>query len=112
MLDLTQFEGHTPGPWVALTENRPDAIVKLSHGGEILVGDLIYADENNTANARLIAAAPELLEEMKMLREALKKCEDAMNSIRWGYDGDCGATEAIAYIVDMAMKGESDDDKN
>lgn len=51
MLDLTQFEGHTPGPWDA----------------EMMEFDFYPGDLNYS----LALTAPELLSEVKRLREAL-----------------------------------------
>lgn len=56
---------HTPGPWVAVVGGA-DGKVRCSDGRYFLVGDLIY-HEDNKANARLIAAAPDLLAALKGL---------------------------------------------
>lgn len=56
---------HTPGPWVAVVGGA-DGKVRCSDGRYFLVGDLIY-HEDNKANARLIAAAPELLAAAKQV---------------------------------------------
>ena len=56
---------HTPGPWVAITKGM-DAKVECPDGRSFLIGDIIY-HEDNKANARLIAAAPELLDALKMI---------------------------------------------
>ena len=50
---------HTPGPWKAITGGA-DAKVVCPDGRSFLIGDIIYHDENKS-NARLIAAAPDLL---------------------------------------------------
>jgi hypothetical protein len=53
---------HTPAPWlVHATPNDPD----ITH--EIANVCCIYVGEDSHANARLIAAAPELLEALKGL---------------------------------------------
>lgn len=62
---------HTPGPWSCIDEGRLDDCVH-SDAGEHVEGDIIclspilegyeVSAENWEANARLIAAAPELLE--------------------------------------------------
>ena len=54
---------HTLGPWKAITKGM-DAKVECPDGRSFLIGDIIYHEENK-ANARLIAAAPELLEALK-----------------------------------------------
>jgi len=61
---------HTPGPWFATQNgsafnlNSPD---RASHFA-ILLGMLSNSDGELDANARLIAAAPELLEALKALK--------------------------------------------
>ena len=56
--------GHTPGPW-SLEEGRV-----LTEGGWLLASlPYTLGDEEDRANARLIAAAPDLLEACKALLE-------------------------------------------
>lgn len=65
---------HTPGPWIA-RQRGADWVVEPKDGRLFNVGDALYHPENE-ANARLIAAAPEMLE---MLRDALlyiEACEE------------------------------------
>ena len=59
---------HTKGPWTAVCSGM-DARVRCSDGRQFLVGDIIY-HEDNKANAHLIAAAPELLDALKVLEYA------------------------------------------
>lgn len=54
---------HTPGPWVWTPES--ESIHGYSPEGEALV--VVYELNTNEADARLIAAAPELLEAAKMV---------------------------------------------
>jgi hypothetical protein len=67
---LHGLEGYTPGPW---TEERPKAserhVIGRESGSDRLV--LVAACETD-ADARLIARAPELVEEIRELRNALK----------------------------------------
>ena len=60
---------HTPGPWAILSESR-GAIVTARDGcyDVAIVRDI--GNEDNKANARLIAAAPELLQALADLLEA------------------------------------------
>lgn len=71
---------HTPGPWTIYLSSQADerhandvAYIEASpsdeNRGEIAV---IYSDENQVPNARLISAAPELL---KALRQVLDGTE-------------------------------------
>src|SRR5437867_10063135 len=60
---------HTPGPWINAFDlgeimNAQRVIARLLRGGPIYLAE-------DKANARLIAAAPELLARMKMLLAAL-----------------------------------------
>ena len=77
---------HTPGPWILTTEatevegvNVRFSIDSHTHisicGGQSQehMKDAIYEDECR-ANARLIAAAPELLEALKQAEAALARC--------------------------------------
>ena len=80
MIDLTQFDGHTPGPWdytKGTVTRRPvgiygyednDPEVELCDHA-VMVPEWPAAEQD--ANARLIAAAPELLEEVKRLHKAM-----------------------------------------
>ncbi len=60
---------HTPGPWAV--DKDCDLIIVDHEGGslgEMTPGNPAVSDEQAVANARLVAAAPELL---KALKEAL-----------------------------------------
>ena len=62
---------HTPGPWETLTFSNHElqtdfAMVKIGSRAH-----MVGCSEEDKANARLIAAAPELLEALKTLRDAL-----------------------------------------
>ena len=57
---------HTPGPWqyeiTDETPNRLDIIIQASVGGKDIGWNYTIPDGEGEANARLIAAAPEMLE--------------------------------------------------
>jgi hypothetical protein len=59
---------HTPGPWETqrVEEDRLVLWGREDALGTFKIAD-IYETANNEANARLIAAAPELLEALEML---------------------------------------------
>lgn len=60
-MNTEQFDEHTPGPW-----NVNDEVgLVIKHGD----GAHDFVDMENGANARLMAAAPDLLAEVKRLRE-------------------------------------------
>ena len=71
-MNTDQFNGHTPGPWDVIHDSRNDVVI--SHGGEETVCRLPHYPLFSNAqfkNAHLIAAAPDLLAELKRLRAAL-----------------------------------------
>lgn len=85
---------HTPGPW------RME-VVKVMHGmsidvyapdGKRIVKDLPNSDE---ANARLIAAAPELLNVCEQISKSNCCCDDLPESDQWVCP-KCMADKAIA----------------
>ena len=66
---------HTPGPW-AWESRRDSSLKNLIGDGKIIaravdLTDLINFGESREANARLIAAAPELLEALEVALETL-----------------------------------------
>lgn len=52
---------HTPGPWSVEHDEDADTISIVNFGGEIAVLHGVSMGENDEADARLIAAAPDLL---------------------------------------------------
>lgn len=70
---MTPKSQHTPGPWEAGQWNNTWETAKVRHvlTGNILA-DVFGKSPVATANARLIAAAPELLE---ALRELVTRCD-------------------------------------
>jgi hypothetical protein len=72
-VDVSQFAGHTPGPWVIC--GAPDLTtvndsIRQDETGE-LVCEFPYGADDNQGNSYLIAAAPDLLAEMIELRAQL-----------------------------------------
>lgn len=76
----TSAVGHTPGPWIAapyssvvgapvVASPNGRSIANVTYFG--LGGDFKYHDDESRANARLIAAAPSLLEAMEGYEELL-----------------------------------------
>lgn len=91
---------HTPGPWVmGQTANYEEALV-ASHSGDMVAyaawdgGSSCHLKIENEANARLIAAAPDLLDAL----EGLLKYEGHMVWCGHGRDMDmpcvCGLNDA------------------
>lgn len=59
---------HTPGPW--LIENGFSPRVYLVNSKHGAVGEIIFSDTRKWADARLIAAAPDLLEALDQINMA------------------------------------------
>lgn len=65
---------HTPGPWTA-TEDDPAMKMRGANGECVLINDAFWGNENREADARLIAAAPDLLEAAEALIEYVEACD-------------------------------------
>lgn len=88
--------GFTPGPW-HIRNSRVQA------GGNYIAdcdASYFFSDEQRQANARLIAAAPDLL-------SALERCLPFVDSIRAMSGGDGDMTAWTARSVIAAAKGET-----
>lgn len=72
---------HTPGPWFADEDPRPNMRWnrQIMSGPTTTVCFMAHSDgadtETDEANARLITAAPELLDALIAIRDRLKQCE-------------------------------------
>ena len=104
-IDLSRYEGHTPGPWHYEMPPEEGMVIKAgnSHVAELsfLMSNMSpYTDDVNptgldpdAVDARLIADAPLLLEEVKRLHERLMLAESALGEVRAYYEsgqGDLG----------------------
>jgi len=97
----TNTAKHTPGPWEASNANgvyanrlMPASAMQREHYSKILIADEgadALSKEERTANARLIAAAPELLALLEHLEDCARlvierwesgDLADAVNSLR------------------------------
>lgn len=71
------MSGHTPGPWtVAPTKHRNgEATAEIHHGndGEVVCIMEAHDDDRSRADARLIAAAPDLLEANEIALSAMEQ---------------------------------------
>ena len=93
---------HTPGPWVF--HRRAQRIYGSKIGGEKIAQIGINPDWE--ANARLIAAAPDLLEALAIQNEwvrAALECKD------WHWDGDqrVAAEQSLAAGLAAIAKAEA-----
>ena len=76
MIVTDKYEGHTPGPWEAPHEIL---VSGLNHIGPLSNGQ----EEVNEVDAKLIADAPLLLEEVKRLKTRLFHAEKYLCGIEW-----------------------------
>lgn len=89
---------HTPGPWIGAGPSFGDPYPRYTTSivteredddeGIVEICELPFhhRDDENEANARIIAAAPDLLEAIKGLLESVT---DAINAGDWKVDGAC-----------------------
>lgn len=94
---------HTPGPWktdIVMVDNAPDRMMVhvAKWGGENIADCGIFA-ECNPDDARLIAAAPDLLEACKGLHEVIRKA--GLLNVRKHFD-ICLYDAAIGKAIDKA----------
>lgn len=77
-LDLSRYEGHTPGPWFAVEGDG--YLAEWDECGIIENDDqhIAFTFSHDVPDARLIADAPLLLAEVKRLRVALGFAHAAM----------------------------------
>lgn len=73
-IDLTKYEGHTPGPWCIGAEESGQAAVDGPNGQEV-TGFVLPTD------AVLIADAPALLDEIERLRVDLDEAAQTLEAI-------------------------------
>ena len=74
MIDTDKYEGHNDAPW-RTAEGQPyddeGSHLDIVDANGVLVTETSYFTDNDHPNARLIADAPLLLEEVKRLREVM-----------------------------------------
>jgi hypothetical protein len=81
---------HTPGPWITDTSHKHEwEGVTVWADSEVIAHVVPDQHDEHEANAKLIEAAPDLLEACKL---ALEELEDVMN---WAPTEDMEHTEAI-----------------
>lgn len=97
--------GYTPGPW-AVKHGKWITAIRGDHEGEIIAGPTYWmedAPEEAAANARLIAASPDLLAALKMLHDNIAEYA-ALNHLG-GFDNQDmrNARAAIAKATGAAQ---------
>ena len=83
---------HTPGPWHIHTEPQPHGCPIVGNGRGLMLAMLSHSvnypnqrDEAN-ANARLIAAAPDLLEKAQVAMAACERMTEQYGDVAFGVD--------------------------
>lgn len=89
---------HTPGPW-RIGRSGPNECPTIGTDGGLMVAMVCHGVDHPTdANARLIAAAPEMLSVI----HALAGCPDAMVALARMYGNDLGV-----FKLSYALRGEA-----
>lgn len=92
---------HTPGPWRPNLPTRSDGAIIVPHvvakDGSAVAQIALYDGGTTTANARLIAAAPELLAMLADVTDDLERCLKAR-----GFRDD----PKVALARDLIAKAE------
>ena len=97
----TQAPLHTPGPWIARPKNTPNSdawwvtAAPLRPGHRGFVAECVARESANEANARLVAAAPDLL---KAAREAAHRL-----IVEFGFDV---SQRDVRALLDAVKKAE------
>ena len=97
-IDLTQFEGATEGPWETIEPEHPHyGVIRIKPCSATVrrYQSDFRSEETWHANAKAIAAVPELIAE-------LKKCYEEIDEVRWmlmqAYDGQKEREREIDYL--------------
>ena len=97
--------GHTPGPWFV---NEDCVEGPGPEGARDVTVAVVYGDNaDRAANARLIAAAPELLAALKMAKDELV---DVYEEAYPNDESDNDVTEAIDKAIAAIAKAEGSDE--
>ena len=109
---MKQFEGHTPGPWmISHIGKQWNHAIHTEDGIRVATTKAVEEDghDENEADARLIAAAPDLLAECDRLRDALRNLYDtcgtpsAKGQVEW-YKAMAAARELLQGESDEPMQ--------
>lgn len=84
---------HTPGPWRTVTDD-------INHWVEVNNRIIMVTGPNGQANARLIAAAPDLLEALRYAAEVLQP------HLQYDDEGDSAEREAFDQAMEAIKKAE------
>lgn len=98
---MTFLPNPTPGPW-KVHFYRPFQIVRADNEHVIIANAV---DDNQAANARLIAAAPELLDACKLAMEEAKQMHDHFYP-RCKYQDGCPSQDVYDRLTAVIGKAE------
>jgi hypothetical protein len=101
---------HTPGPWAQSHRKGPDDMYRTQvydAAGETIANIAWYpvhtsqttTSTNREANARLIAAAPELLDALRELFADYKRLADSGDAGNWSLEDTTIGQQALAAIA-------------
>lgn len=65
---------HTPGPW-SLSPGRSTRVDLIDDKNGHAVGEIVWVDARKPADARLIAAAPDMLEALEEIMKTIAGCQ-------------------------------------
>jgi len=95
---------HTPGPWEQGTQTRGSTtlVARIETGFAVAEMRNVHFREEAEANARLIAAAPELLEALQLAYSVLMDCIPDADCDLYKRDARRKARAAIAKAIGKA----------
>lgn len=95
----SRVSAHTPGPWVMepAAQQKPRMPIKVAHA-VIRAGGTRLADVRLAVDARVMVAAPELLEALKAASEDLHRVLPASARLSW-YRDVIAKAEGRAVLV-------------
>lgn len=73
---VAKTPSHTPAPWRYQTDENGDNTLIVDKDGKFITDVRVNITASQQANARLIVAAPELLEALKAAREYLSESNE------------------------------------
>lgn len=89
------MSAHTPGPWVVADDSEPRTIIQCRAGGLICDTAIQETVAESRANNRLLAAAPELLEALRLALPALEAEAQRTQQYCWDSPLDPNGSEAL-----------------
>jgi hypothetical protein len=98
---------HTPGPWRIEAEPHRDELICTDRHQIATVLAVSMEDDQAAANARLIAAAPELLVACKSLLIIAINLRDECHDLQLGVDHPA-AVELVKRVQNIIAKAQGD----